>query len=38
MPKLKDLHAGWNNRWWPIQMAPHQHAEVPSFTPKLAAE
>ena len=38
MPKLKPLHAGCNDRWWPNPMAAHRRAEVPGFIPKLAAE
>ena len=38
MPKLKDLHTGWDDRWWPKPMPAHQRADVPGFTPKLAAE
>ncbi len=38
MPKLKDLHAGWNDRWWPQPMEAAQRAEIPAFLPKLAAE
>ena len=38
MPKLKDLHAGWTDHWWPRPMEAGQRAEVPAFMPKLAAE
>ncbi|HEY8289693.1 MAG TPA: LLM class flavin-dependent oxidoreductase [Acetobacteraceae bacterium] len=38
MPKLKDVHAGWEDRWWPNPMEARQRAEVPAFMPKLAAE
>ena len=38
MPKLKDLHAGWTDHWWPKPMANDQRADIPAFMPKLAAE
>jgi len=38
MPKLKDLHSGWTDHWWPKPMATAQRAEIPAFMPKLAAE
>ena len=38
MPKLKDLHAGWTDHWWPKPMASEQRADIPAFMPKLAAE
>ena len=37
-PKLKDLHAGWTDHWWPRPMDTRQRAEVAPFMPKLAAE
>jgi hypothetical protein len=38
MPKLKDLHSQWEDRWWPQPMDSRQRAEVPAFMPRLAAE
>jgi alkanesulfonate monooxygenase SsuD/methylene tetrahydromethanopterin reductase-like flavin-dependent oxidoreductase (luciferase family) len=38
MPKLRDVHAGWTDHWWPRPMAAAQRAAVPAYTPKLAAE
>ena len=38
MPKLKPLFYEWEDRWWPQPMEPGQRAEVPAFTPGLAAE
>ena len=38
MPKLRDLHAGWDDRWWPKAMSGDLRAEVPAFRPSLAAE
>lgn len=38
MPKLKDLHSEWTDHWWPKPMASAQRAEVPAFSPRLAAE
>ncbi len=38
MPKLRDLFAEWEDRWWPQPMAAAQRAEVPAFMPSLAAE
>ena len=38
MPKLKDLHAGWDDRWWPKPLARHQRAPVPGFAPNLTVE
>jgi hypothetical protein len=37
MPKLRDVHAGWDDRWWPRPMAVAQRAEIPAFMPSLAA-
>ena len=38
MPKLRDIHSQWNDRWWPQPMAQDLRAEVPAFNPGLAAE
>jgi hypothetical protein len=38
MPKLKDVHAGWTDHWWPRAMEPAQRAHVPAYRPNLAAE
>jgi alkanesulfonate monooxygenase SsuD/methylene tetrahydromethanopterin reductase-like flavin-dependent oxidoreductase (luciferase family) len=38
MPKMKGLFSEWNDRWWPQPMATAQRAEIPAFTPSLAAE
>ena len=38
MPKLKDLHSGWDDRWWPKPMDASLRAAVPAFQPRLAAE
>ena len=38
MPKLQPLFSEWEDRWWPQPMETGQRAEVPAFTPRLAAE
>jgi alkanesulfonate monooxygenase SsuD/methylene tetrahydromethanopterin reductase-like flavin-dependent oxidoreductase (luciferase family) len=38
MPKLQPLFTEWEDRWWPQPMETGQRAEVPAFTPGLAAE
>jgi hypothetical protein len=38
LPKLKDVHAGWEDRWWPQPMDSHLRASLPAFQPRLAAE
>jgi len=38
MPKVKDIHAGWEDRWWPKPMASDLRASVPAYPPRLAAE
>jgi alkanesulfonate monooxygenase SsuD/methylene tetrahydromethanopterin reductase-like flavin-dependent oxidoreductase (luciferase family) len=38
MPKLKDIHAGWDDRWWPKPMRANERAEIAAFQPRLAAE
>jgi hypothetical protein len=38
MPKLRDIHAGWADRWWPTPMTQDLRAAVPAFNPGLAAE
>jgi alkanesulfonate monooxygenase SsuD/methylene tetrahydromethanopterin reductase-like flavin-dependent oxidoreductase (luciferase family) len=37
-PKLKGLFSEWDHRWWPRPMESAQRAEIPAFTPGLAAE
>jgi len=37
-PKLKGLFSEWDHRWWPQPMDSRQRAEIPAFTPGLAAE
>jgi alkanesulfonate monooxygenase SsuD/methylene tetrahydromethanopterin reductase-like flavin-dependent oxidoreductase (luciferase family) len=38
MPKLRDIHAGWDDRWWPTPMTQDLRAAVPAFNPGLAAK
>jgi hypothetical protein len=38
MPKLRDIHAQWDDRWWPRPMAAGERAEIAAFQPSLAAE
>jgi alkanesulfonate monooxygenase SsuD/methylene tetrahydromethanopterin reductase-like flavin-dependent oxidoreductase (luciferase family) len=38
LPKLRDVHAGWTDHWWPTPMQHDQRAAVPAYTPRLAAE
>ena len=38
MPKLRDIHAGWDDRWWPKPMNTAERAEIAAFQPRLAAE
>ena len=38
MPKLKDIHAGWDDRWWPKPMHAAERADIAAFQPRLAAE
>jgi hypothetical protein len=38
MPKMQGLFSEWNDRWWPRPMETAQRADVPAFTPSLAAE
>jgi alkanesulfonate monooxygenase SsuD/methylene tetrahydromethanopterin reductase-like flavin-dependent oxidoreductase (luciferase family) len=38
MPKLKDVHAGWDDRWWPKPMHANERADIAAFQPRLAAE
>jgi hypothetical protein len=38
MPKLKDLHANWDDRWWPKPMQSSERADIAAFQPRLAAE
>ena len=37
-PKLDPLFAEWEHRWWPKPMDTSLRADVPAFTPHLAAE
>ena len=37
MPKLKDLHSEWDDRWWPKPMVAAERAEI-TVQPRLAAE
>ena len=38
MPKLKDIHAGRDGRWWPKPMQATERADIAVFQPRLAAE
>jgi alkanesulfonate monooxygenase SsuD/methylene tetrahydromethanopterin reductase-like flavin-dependent oxidoreductase (luciferase family) len=39
MPKVKDLFADWEHKWWPKPMARRERAAVPAFSPaRVAAE
>ncbi len=38
MPKVSGIFAEWEDRWWPRPMARGERAELPAFTPSLAAE
>ncbi|MGE0418105.1 MAG: LLM class flavin-dependent oxidoreductase, partial [Acetobacteraceae bacterium] len=38
MPKLRDVHSQWEDRWWPQPMKNDLRAEVPAFSARLAAE
>jgi hypothetical protein len=38
MPKLRDVHAGWTDHWWPKPMGAQLRAEVPAYVPRMAAE
>ncbi len=38
MPKIKDIHSGWEDRWWPKPMAANLRASVPAYPPRMAAE
>src|ERR1700722_5309937 len=38
MPKLKDIQASWDVRWWPKPMQAAERAAVAPFQPHLAAE
>ncbi len=37
-PKLASLFSEWEHRWWQQPMSAAQRAEVPAYTPPLAAE
>jgi alkanesulfonate monooxygenase SsuD/methylene tetrahydromethanopterin reductase-like flavin-dependent oxidoreductase (luciferase family) len=38
MPRLKPLFSEWEDKWWPNPMEAAGRAEVPAFSPPLAAE
>ena len=38
MPRLKPLFDEWEDRWWPKPMQQAERADLPAFSPKLAAE
>ena len=38
MPQLKDLHAGWDDRWWPNPMHAAERADIAAFQSGIAAE
>jgi hypothetical protein len=38
MPRLKEVFAEWEDRWWPKPMARVERAAVPAFEPQAAAE
>ena len=38
MPKLKDIHSGHEDRWWPKPMHAGERADIAPFQPRLAAE
>ena len=38
MPRLQPLFSEWEDKWWPKPMDNDKRAEVPAFTPGLAAE
>ena len=38
IPKLRPLFAEWEDKWWPKPVENLRRAEVPAFTPGLAAE
>ncbi len=38
MPKIKDIHSGWEDRWWPKPLASDLRASVPAYPPRMAAE
>jgi alkanesulfonate monooxygenase SsuD/methylene tetrahydromethanopterin reductase-like flavin-dependent oxidoreductase (luciferase family) len=37
MPKVKDLFADWEHKWWPKPMARRERASVPAFRPHTVA-
>jgi hypothetical protein len=37
MPRLQPLFAEWEDKWWPQPMDTALRADVPAFTPGLAA-
>ncbi len=38
MPQIAGLFAEWEDRWWPRPMEAQARAEIPAFTPRMAAE
>ncbi|MGH7210099.1 MAG: hypothetical protein ACREF1_01365, partial [Acetobacteraceae bacterium] len=38
MPRVASLFSEWEDRWWPRPMQTQERAEIPAFTPRLAAE
>jgi alkanesulfonate monooxygenase SsuD/methylene tetrahydromethanopterin reductase-like flavin-dependent oxidoreductase (luciferase family) len=38
MPQLRGMFQEWEDKWWPQPMDDALRAELPAFTPKLAAE
>ena len=38
MPRLQPLFSEWEDKWWPQPMDTDKRAEVPAFSPGLAAE
>jgi len=38
IPKLRDVHSQWEDRWWPQPMTDDLRADVPAFNARLAAE
>ena len=37
-PKMRGLFSEWDHRWWPKPMEAAKRAEIPAYTPHLAAE
>jgi alkanesulfonate monooxygenase SsuD/methylene tetrahydromethanopterin reductase-like flavin-dependent oxidoreductase (luciferase family) len=38
MPKLRPFFAEWEDRWWPRPISQEERAELPAFSPGMAAE